>query len=71
MFMLSAVTPHTLDFLFVMCNSVLVGNICRSGSAKHCLESVTSIQVKVKVTLRPTTSRSVSPGFKAHEGLTT
>jgi hypothetical protein len=26
---------------------------------------------KVKVTLRPTTSRSVSPGFKAHEGLTT
>jgi hypothetical protein len=28
-------------------------------------------QVKVKVTLRPTTSRSVSPGFKAHEGLTT
>jgi hypothetical protein len=29
------------------------------------------VKVKVKVTLRPTTSRSVSPGFKAHEGLTT
>jgi hypothetical protein len=29
-----------------------------------------TVQVKVKVTLRPTTSRSVSPGFKAHEGLT-
>jgi hypothetical protein len=29
------------------------------------------LQVKVKVTLRPTTIRSVSPGFKAHEGLTT
>jgi hypothetical protein len=28
-------------------------------------------QSQVKVTLRPTTSRSVSPGFKAHEGLTT
>jgi hypothetical protein len=28
-------------------------------------------KVKVKVTLRPTTSRSVSPGFKAHVGLTT
>jgi hypothetical protein len=27
--------------------------------------------LKVKVTLRPTTSRSVSPGFKAHLGLTT
>jgi hypothetical protein len=27
--------------------------------------------VKVKVTLRPTTSRSVSHGFKAHEGLMT
>jgi hypothetical protein len=26
---------------------------------------------KVKVTLRQTTSRSVSPGFKTHEGLTT
>jgi hypothetical protein len=31
----------------------------------------TCYKVKVKVTLRPTTSRSVSPGFKAHEGLTT
>jgi hypothetical protein len=29
------------------------------------------VKVKVKVTLRPTTSRSISPGFKAHEGLTT
>jgi hypothetical protein len=28
------------------------------------------VKVKVKVTLRPTTSRSVSPGFKAHVGLT-
>jgi hypothetical protein len=28
-------------------------------------------KVRVNVTLRPTTSRSVSPGFKAHEGLTT
>jgi hypothetical protein len=32
---------------------------------------ITSGQVKVKVTLRPTSSRSVSPGFKAHVGLTT
>jgi hypothetical protein len=29
------------------------------------------VKVEVKVTLRPTTSLSVSPGFKAHEGLTT
>jgi hypothetical protein len=29
------------------------------------------VKVKVKVTLRPTTNRSVSPGLKAHEGLTT
>jgi hypothetical protein len=30
----------------------------------------TQVKVKVKVTLRPTTSRSVSHGFKDHEGLT-
>jgi hypothetical protein len=33
--------------------------------------SIILSQVKVKVTLRPTTSRSVSPGFKAHVGLRT
>jgi hypothetical protein len=34
-------------------------------------EKAPASQVKVKVTLRPTASRSVSPGFKAHVGLTT
>jgi hypothetical protein len=32
---------------------------------------LTGLTVKVKVMLRPTTSRSVSPGFKAHVGFTT
>jgi hypothetical protein len=34
-------------------------------------ENTVKVKVKVKVTLRPTTSRSVSPGFKSHVGLTT
>jgi hypothetical protein len=39
--------------------------VTTAGTLPYCLS------VKVKVTLRPTTCRSVSPGFKAHEGLTT
>jgi hypothetical protein len=40
---------------------------CQTVNNRYCLW----LEVKVKVTLRPTTSRSVSPGCKAHEGLTT
>jgi hypothetical protein len=43
------------------CNFILPPEGQAEGQAK----------VKVKVTLQPMTSRSVSPGFKAHEGLTT
>jgi hypothetical protein len=43
-----------------------------SGPTKGwCVIFLGAIKVKVKVTLRPTTSRSVSPGFMAHVGLTT
>jgi hypothetical protein len=41
-------------------------------SSRNCLSYKQMMHiVKVKVTLRPTTSRSVSNGFKAHVGLTT
>jgi hypothetical protein len=40
------------------------------SNTRHCSGFYKKL-VKVKVTLRPMTSRSVSPGFKAHEGLTT
>jgi hypothetical protein len=49
------------------------GSNCCNQLLWHPLPSlvITNSLVKVKLTLRPTTSRSVSPGFKAHEGLTT
>jgi hypothetical protein len=44
-------------------------NLCVMGQP-DLTEGATKVKVKVKVTLRPTTSRSVSPGFKAPVGLT-
>jgi hypothetical protein len=44
---------------------ILLSHVSGSRATRSC------IQVKVKVTLRTTTSRSVSSGFKAHVGLMT
>jgi hypothetical protein len=58
-----------LQFFSEDCCSARI--LTRNWNCNSLLSCQLTQLLTVKVTLRPTTSRSVSPGFKGHEGLTT